>query len=255
VILVLTYHQVCSVETQRARGFYDVSRVALVAQIKATRQAGCRELNPREPLAGQTTQTTSQAGFLLTFDDGTADHYEIVFPVLQELGIHGVFFVPTAKLNRPGYLTDAQLGEMSKAGHAFGLHGHEHIRLDRASDEQMRLQFQRSHDILIRHTGRKPLFFAPVGGFMSEHLREVALGFGVEAIRTMRWGFNHQPDLTALETVPVNRHITELQFQRILGGEAPPRLLYWGKQVAKALVPARAYERLRGLVLEFAPKS
>lgn len=255
MILVLTYHQVCGVETHCARDFYAISRAAFVAQIKAARQAGCREMQARDFLQGRTAKTTGQSGFLLTFDDGTADHYEIVFPVLQELGIHGVFFVPTAKLNRPGFLTDAQVREMSEAGQAFGLHGHEHIRLDRATDEQMRLQFQLSHDILNRLAGRKPLFFAPVGGFMSEHLREVALGFGVEAIRTMRWGVNHHPDSTALETVPVNRHVTELQFQKILRGEAPPRLLYWGKQVAKALVPARAYERLRGLVLEFAPKS
>ena len=76
---------------------------------------------------------------------------------------------------------------MSEAGQVFGLHGHEHVRLDRATDEQMRLQFQHSHEILTRLTGRKPLFFAPVGGFMSENLREVALGSGVAAIRTMRW--------------------------------------------------------------------
>ena len=54
--------------------------------------------------------------------------------------------------------------------------------------------------------------------------------------------------------MPVNRHVTGRQFERILRGETPPRLLYWGKQVAKALVPVGVYQRLRGLVLEFAPK-
>ncbi len=255
MILVLTYHQIRGAEKNRDRDFYAVTRDGFVAQVKATLQAGGREMPVRDLVTSRTIPVPSEARFLLTFDDGTVDHYEIVFPVLKELGLRGVFFVPTAKLNRPGYLADAQVSEMAEAGQAIGFHGHEHVRLDRATDEKMRDQFQRSRDILTRLTGQQPLAFAAPGGFLSEHLREVALGFGVEVIRTMRWGFNHHPDQTALETVPVNRHLTELQFQKILRGEPPPRLLYFGKQAAKALVPARAYERLRGLVFKCTPKS
>lgn len=36
--------------------------------------------------------------FLLTFDDGLADHAENVVPILQERGLHGLFFVPGAVL-------------------------------------------------------------------------------------------------------------------------------------------------------------
>lgn len=36
--------------------------------------------------------------FLLTFDDGLADHAKIVLPILEEYNIRGVFFVPAAVL-------------------------------------------------------------------------------------------------------------------------------------------------------------
>ncbi len=36
--------------------------------------------------------------FLLTFDDGLADHAETVLPILEERGLRGVFFVPGAVL-------------------------------------------------------------------------------------------------------------------------------------------------------------
>ncbi len=36
--------------------------------------------------------------FLLTFDDGLSDHAEVVFPILEERGIRGVFFVSTGLL-------------------------------------------------------------------------------------------------------------------------------------------------------------
>ena len=38
-------------------------------------------------------------GFLLTFDDGLADHAETVLPILQDRGLRGVFFVPGAVLS------------------------------------------------------------------------------------------------------------------------------------------------------------
>jgi len=39
-----------------------------------------------------------QRSFLLTFDDGLADHAETVLPILEDRGLRGVFFVPGAVL-------------------------------------------------------------------------------------------------------------------------------------------------------------
>lgn len=42
--------------------------------------------------------------FLLTFDDGLADHAKTVFPILEDRGLRGVFFVPGSVLTQQGLL-------------------------------------------------------------------------------------------------------------------------------------------------------
>ena len=249
MILFLTYHKVRA-ETD-ARDFYTVTPERLREHFQALAAAGRQCVSVaavREPTA------LPRNNFVLSFDDGTADHFDIVLPLLREHGLTATFFVPTAKLNRPGYLTQDQLRELARAGHSIGCHSHEHRRLDLATDDEMREQIGRSQQTLGDLLGERPRVFAPVGGFMNEHLREVVLGFGVEVIRTMRWGYNQTPDRTALETIPINRHTDDAQFQRILAGRQTNHL-YLGKEALKAILPARAYEQTRTLLFRLAGRN
>jgi len=38
-------------------------------------------------------------GVLLTFDDGLSEHHDYVLPILKELGLWGIFYVPTGPMN------------------------------------------------------------------------------------------------------------------------------------------------------------
>lgn len=247
MILFLTYHKVSAAADRSDRDFYTVPIDVMMGQIKATSTAGFQPLPINRLLTDEKAPGFSGSNYVLSYDDGTLDHYDVVFPALQEAGLRGIFFVPTAKLNKLGHLTNSQVQEIAKAGHCIGFHSHEHRRLDRSKDDSLREQFKRSRGILGDIIGEAPWLFAPPGGFMNEHVREVALGFGVKAIRTMRWGFNQQPDMTCLETVPLNRHTNERKFRNILQGKQP-HLLYIGKQAAKAIIPLRAYERVRSWI-------
>jgi peptidoglycan/xylan/chitin deacetylase (PgdA/CDA1 family) len=251
VILFLTYHKVCAGIETGVREFYTVTRDQLMDHFQALADTG-RRCVPVSALRDHAALPPDN--FILSFDDGTSDHFELVLPLLRERGWSATFFVPTGKLNKPGYLTDGQVRELARAGHSIGCHSHEHRRLDLATDDQMREQLSRSQQILGNLVGGKPWLFAPVGGFMNEHVREVALGFGVEVIRTMRWGYNKIPDLTALETIPINGHTDSGKFQKILEARQTP-YLYYGKQAMKALVPSRAYEKLRTLLFKLAGRN
>lgn len=44
-------------------------------------------------------------GLLLTFDDGLADHFDFVYPILKERGLWGFFFIPTG-VHETGQLLD-----------------------------------------------------------------------------------------------------------------------------------------------------
>jgi peptidoglycan/xylan/chitin deacetylase (PgdA/CDA1 family) len=251
VILILTYHKISAGAGTGGSDFYSVTRHQLTEQFQALAATG-RQCVPVS--AVRERAALPRNNFVLSFDDGTADHCEIVLPLLRERGWTASFFVPTSKLNRPGYLTDAQVRELARAGHCIGCHSHDHRRLDLATDDQMREQISRSQQIIGNLIGGKPWLFAPVGGFMNEHVREVALGFGIEVIRTMRWGYNQAVDPTALETIPINRHTDGARFQKILEARQT-RYMYFGKQAMKALVPSRAYEKMRALLFKLAGRN
>jgi peptidoglycan/xylan/chitin deacetylase (PgdA/CDA1 family) len=251
MILVFTYHAVGGADGKRGRDFYTVRPEQLERHFNALAVTGCR----CRSFAGLREASSPAGGdFMLAFDDATADHAEIVAPLLERRGWTAAFFVPTAKLNQPGYLTDGQVRELAQAGHDIGIHSHEHRRLDVATDDQMREQISRSQQIVGDLIGERPWLFAPPGGFVNEHVREVALGFGVEVIRTMRWGCNKTLDLTALETIPINRHTDDAKFQQILQARHT-RYLYFGKEAMKALVPTRFYEKMRNLLFKLAGRN
>lgn len=84
---------------------------------------------------------------------------------------------------------------------------------------------------------------------MNESIRKIALEQGVQAIRTMRWGYNRNIDLTALETIPINRYTNEKRFLNILAGHNG-QFLYNAKEALKRLVPLRSYERLRSILFK-----
>jgi peptidoglycan/xylan/chitin deacetylase (PgdA/CDA1 family) len=194
-------------------------------------------------------RTPAQGSYVLSFDDGTSDHYDAVFPLLQKHGCQGIFFIPTVKLNKEGYVTNAQIQKLAAAGHMIGFHSHEHRRLDMLSAEEIHRQIVLSQTIITDITGTKPVIFSPPGGFMNESIRKIALEQGVQAIRTMRWGYNRNIDLTALETIPINRYTNEKRFLNILEGHNG-QFLYNAKETLKRLVPLRSYERLRSILFK-----
>jgi peptidoglycan/xylan/chitin deacetylase (PgdA/CDA1 family) len=244
MILILTYHKVLRGPDPES-GFYTLHAEQLERQLEMLAQSGLQALAP-EKLVG--FEPPSQRTYLLNFDDGTADHYDVVLPLLAHYGCRAVFFVPTAKLDRAGYLTSKLVTELSRAGQTIGLHSHEHRRMDRLGEEDIRGQMQLSHRIISDLTGKRPVCFAPPGGYMSRRVRDIALESGVRVIRTTRWGYNQNPDYTALECIQVNRHFTEGEFKKVLEFRRRSAVLYAAKEITKKIIPSRAYESLRGIV-------
>ncbi len=241
MILCLTYHKILASDSQKDDDFYSVTQHTLAAQIEAALAAGYLPIELSDPAP---VVAPEEKRLLLTFDDGTADHYGIVAPLLQKLRLRGVFFVPTAKLNQPGYLTEDQLAGLAK-NHMVGCHSHIHRRLDTLPSDQLEEQLRISCERLAHICGVPPRTFAPPGGFITPNILEAALKLGLPIIRTMRWGFNRQLNWAALETIPINRHTASAgQFQKILQGKQP-HFLYLCKEIIKTMVPLRAYEQMR----------
>ena len=243
MILVLTYHKVLRAAEEHAE-FYSVQATQLENHINLLRENTFSILSPADLL-----DYHEQSGpvCVLSFDDATVDHFELVKPMLERKNCRGLFFVPTSKLDRPGRLNSEHVCQLNKAGHTIGSHSHEHIRLDRLPEEDIRVQLELAQQKIGALLGKPPLFMAPPGGFFTPLIRRVAMERGLRVIRTMRWGQNRHPDFTALECIPVNRFLTESDFRHILKGRNMP-LAYRAKQVVKRVVPGRTYETMRAFV-------
>ncbi|HOF42060.1 MAG TPA: polysaccharide deacetylase family protein [Candidatus Paceibacterota bacterium] len=246
MILILTYHKVLP-GLDHESGFYSIQAEQLERQLELLAQSGLHALSPEELV--ENGPAASRAYFL-SFDDGTTDHYKIVLPMLARYGCRGVFFVPTAWLDRPGFLSSKQVIELSQAGQTIGLHSHEHRRLDQLGEKEIRMQMDASRQIIGDLTGKPPLFFAPVGGYMNRTVRRMALESGIRVIRTLEWGYNHEFDGAALQSIPVNRHCTERKFRQLLEFRRRSTMLYAAKEITKKMIPGRAYKSLRRFVFE-----
>ncbi len=243
MILFLTYHKVVR-EGEPRPDFYTIRAEQLERQLELLGRSGFKPLFPQKLLQ---RRERSQRSYVLSFDDGTQDHYDVVMPVLARYRQKAIFFVPTSKLDRAGYLRTETVRKMSREGHTIGSHSHEHRRLDWMVEEDIRVQLQLSHKILSEITGMPPIIFAPPGGYITPRVRQLAVETGLRVIRTMKWGYNPDPDFASLDCIPVNRHLTEMEFRRILEFQSMA-MIYRSKQIAKKLIPAKLYETVRGFL-------
>src|SRR4051812_26670587 len=165
MILVLTYHKVLR-DPRSDPDLYTTSSDTFARHLDLLAESRIRPLGPAELAQWQAENDRKEPACVLTFDDGTEDHFKNVLPLLERHRRQAVFFVPTSKIGREGYLRGDELKEMSRRGQTIGLHGHEHRRLDELGDEDIHVQMQLSMEQIQNLTGQRPRLFAPPGGFI-----------------------------------------------------------------------------------------
>lgn len=73
---------------------------------------------------------------LLTFDDGYADNYRTAWPILQQYGFVGTFFIVSASVG-PGMMTWDNLRDLAQHGNSIGSHSVHHYDLTKLSAIQL----------------------------------------------------------------------------------------------------------------------
>lgn len=103
---------------------------------------------------------------VLTFDDGYIDHYTYVFPALREFGFTATFFIITnrADQNASGYLSWAQIREMSDAGMSMEAHTKSHLDLRERDSDFLIYEILGSLESVSVHTNTERHMFAYPGG-------------------------------------------------------------------------------------------
>lgn len=250
MLLVLTYHRI--VERPEAIGdFFDVTAAELDRHLTLATRCWRRGASPRDLLAAG---DAGREGFLVTFDDGTIDHYLTAAPVLERHGLRGVFFVNTELIGAAGRMTLGQCRELSARGHAIESHSHDHASLVDLSDSALRWQLTTSRDWLRAEGLGQHDFLAVPGGIFDARVLRVSGECGYRLVRTLEWGYNRGRDPLRIESVTMNRH-TAGRWSGVLlspGGEAAKKSLSRVKDVVKKVAPS-VYRGMRDFTARTGP--
>lgn len=113
--------------------------------------------------------------FVLTFDDGYADLFEVAFPLLVRDNLPFVLYLATSHVESgepmsPGAtpLTWDEIGTMNESGlMSLGAHTHQHLDLRRASLHKVEEDLGLSDELISRRVGVNPRHFAYPWGYWS----------------------------------------------------------------------------------------
>lgn len=149
---------------------------------------------------------------ILTFDDGYLDNYTNAFPILQEFGFTGTFFIVTEFVDagNPAYMNWQMIEQMAAAGMRMESHSKTHVDLSDQPRDVLLWQILGSQETLAAHIGYTPRFFCYPGGRYDEDtiaiLEELDF-WGAVITAGGKWhGFNDRYEWTRLRM----RHSTTL---------------------------------------------
>jgi peptidoglycan/xylan/chitin deacetylase (PgdA/CDA1 family) len=159
---------------------------------------------------------------VITFDDGYADAFAEAAPVLAQYGFKGTFYIITALVDAPRYLTWDQIRALAADGHTIGSHTVGHPDLRTLGPAALQAQLQNSRAVLEEHLGRPVLDFCYPAGKFNAAVEAAVGAAGYRTAVTTRGGWSPAgEDSLALTRVRVSGGMSLVQFAEAIGEVAP----------------------------------
>lgn len=130
---------------------------------------------------------------VLTFDDGYADTYSIVYPIMKEYGFPATVFINPGDIGTR--LTWDQVREMHKNGITISNHGFQHIEMGQLSEVKQIENITKAQEALAKEVGIKdnPWFCYPYGD-KNEFTDSASKKAGIKMGMAMKSGWAHTGD-------------------------------------------------------------
>jgi peptidoglycan/xylan/chitin deacetylase (PgdA/CDA1 family) len=154
----------------------------------------------------QTATVLPSSPIVLTFDDGFADFFTAVLPILKLYDFTATLYVPTAfvggtsrwlyhegETTRP-MLTWAQLAEISASHIECGSHSHSHPQLDILPCAIAKDEIVRSKNLLEDHLGQKVSSFSYPFGYHSNAIRRLVQETGYTSACSVKYMMSSEDD-------------------------------------------------------------
>ena len=155
-LTVLMYHHIGVLTDPQEEQFpFTISPEMFARQLEFLKQNGYTAISEADLYQAYTTGATDiKKPVMLTFDDGHADNYTALFPLLKKNNVPALIFLITARVGTDGYLTWEQIGEMQRSGLVFfGSHTCTHRRLRSLPDEEIVQEITQSKKIMEEKLG------------------------------------------------------------------------------------------------------
>ena len=160
---VLCYHHIREARPGQSETFksYSVSPAQFAQFMKALKDSGYQTILPDQlynylahngPLPAKP--------IMLTFDDTDEEQFSVAWQEMKKYGFKGVFFVMTVSINRPRYMTTAQLKELSDNGNAVESHTWDHHMVTKYQGEDWEKQLVQPKKKIEGITGKPATYFA-----------------------------------------------------------------------------------------------
>ncbi|HET9808899.1 MAG TPA: polysaccharide deacetylase family protein [Candidatus Limnocylindria bacterium] len=243
----LMYHRVPAAAEDA--DYFAVPRARFAEQLDALRAAGMRVVSLERAVSQPRDRTVA-----ITFDDGDESQFQNALPELVARGMTATFFVITARVGMPGYVTWKELGAMARAGMSIQSHTHTHPFLSELSRDDAARELAEARRLLDAHLGQRTTILAlPNGDAPRGWTGRDYAALGYTRVATSRWGANHGGDARLIRRYTVRRDTSARAFGALITGESSAysaealRLLALNR-VRAAVGPSR-YARARRLVL------
>lgn len=160
---VLCYHHIREPKPGQSETLknYSVSPSQFAEQMKALKDSGYESVLPGQlydylvydhPLPAKPV--------MLTFDDTDEEQFTIGAPEMKKNGFKGVFFIMTVSINRPRYMSKAQIKELADNGNAVESHTWDHHMVTKYQGEDWEKQLVKPRKTIEDITGKPALYFA-----------------------------------------------------------------------------------------------
>lgn len=158
---VLCYHHIRNKYTGGSMREYEVGPEAFAAQMKALNDSGYKTVMPDdlyEYLVHGATLPTKPV--MLTFDDTDEEQYSIGATEMKKYGYKGVYFVMTISINRPRYMSEQQLKELTDNGNVVEGHTWDHHMVTKYKPATWDTQLVKPQKRIEAITGKPVKYFA-----------------------------------------------------------------------------------------------
>ena len=194
----------------------------------------------------------AQPGVAITFDDGCETDLLAAAPLLQECAFRATFYIASGFLGQSGYLSRAQLKELSDAGFEIGCHSRTHAYLTDLSREDLSKEVAQPKSELEQIIGKSVEHFSCPGGRYNRQVAQAARESGYLTVATSRFSTNSlATDRFSLGRVAILRTTSMKSFERICRGQGLwlPNAADSARDSARNLLGNTLYDRLRSKLL------